>query len=384
MADLKKLLEGYDDQFTLDGKLRPQPGVTKERVKHVKALFEKAQGGSYTAEAQLKELFTTSNASFSMAHLINIQTIPQLPEELEDLNGLMGQRTVKDFNPVVLRGILGSSGVEGAGVDEYGAAAIVPEGTPYPKVTVKSSEEAFYSKLAKRGVRFDFTFESWINDVVGELEDMPAELLKITKNTIKAEFFEALGHASRSLAAVQLPDGTTTIADAPVSAQAIIAAAVDIENREINGLKVGAISAYNVIVPNGRKRFLEWDIAKLGRVLEVQDGALTLGPDSALQALFPKVNIIESDRVTGTQWYMYPKPGATVRPVIERLKLRGYETPEIRVRSDQGFHPGGGKVGLFEGGFDADTASFRYRHITGAVLWDDTTIVKSPGTGTAP
>ena len=374
-------LEAFKNQFTLDGKIRPQAGVTVEKVKYVKSLFEKAQAGSFTAEAQLKELFTTSDAAFSMAHLLSIQAIPQLPEELEDLSGLMGERTVRDFNPVILRGTWGESGVEGAGVDQYGAAAVVPEGTPYPIVTVKSDEESFYSKLSKRGVRFDFTWESVVNDLIGELEQMPQRLLSITKNTIKAEFFEALGNATKGLDSVTLPDGRTTTANASVSALAIIAAAVDIENRTINGNKVGAISKYNVIVPNGQKRFLDWSIDRLNREIYEQDGSSTLRPDASLRSLFPNVDIYESDRVTGTNWFMYPKPGSFARPVIERLKLRGYELPELRVRSDQGFHPGGGKVGLFEGGFDADTLSFRYRHVTGAVLWEDATVVKSTGAG---
>jgi hypothetical protein len=382
----KELLEKYKDQFTLDGKLKPQVGVTKEKVRHVKGLFEKAQAGGFRAEAELKELFTSSDASYSMAHLLNIQTIPQLPEEIKEVDRIAGKRTVRDFNPVVLRSLI-AGGIEGAGIDSRGAAAIVPEGTPFPIVTVKSDEESFYQKLSKRGVRFDFTFESWINDLVGELEAMPEEILKITKNTIYAEIFDALDEASQELQGAELPDGTIVAPNARVSALAIIAAVVEIENREINGNAIGSIGSYNVFVPKGRKRFLEWDIAQLGRIREVQrpegDVTIVLAPDADLQALFPQLTIIETDRLTGSAWKIAPRPGTTLRPVLERLSLRGYENPEIRVRSDQGFLPGGGKIGLFEGGFDADTASFRYRHITGAVLWDDTYVGISDGTGAA-
>lgn len=372
-------LEAFKNQFTLDGKLKPQPGVTIEKVKAVKSLFEKAQAGSYMAEAQLKELFTTSDAAFSMAHLINVQTIPQLPEELEDIDGLMGKRVVRDFSPVVLRGQIDNEGVEGAGVDQYGAAAIVPEGSPYPAVTFSGSEESFYSRLAKRGVVFSWTWESWINDIVGELEQMPERLLSITKKTILAEFWEAMNTAAKQVGAVTLPDGTTTNANPRLSAMGIIAAVTDIENRLINGRKIGSIDSYIVLVPRGQKRFLEYDIAQFGRVISVQDGNLTLAPDAEIQALFPNIRVVETDRLSGTAWRIYPVPGSTARPVIERLLLRGYENPELRVRSDQGFHPGGGKVGIFEGGFTADTSELRYRHVTGAVLWDDSYIGVSTG-----
>ncbi len=381
MADFK-------DQFTLDGRLKAQAGVTREKAKFVKGLFEKAQAGSFVAEAQLKELFTSTDAAFSMAHLVNIDFIPQLPEALKDLDGISTERTVKDFNPVVLRSLFNSAGLEGAGIDSRGAAAIVPEGTQYPIVTVKSDEESFYSKLQKRGTRFDFTFESVINDLVGELEGMPDELLKITQNTVYAELWDALDLATVALPAVELPDGSMTNPNAPVSAEAIVAAAIALSQREINGNAIGDLNDFIVHVAKGKKKFLEWDIARLGRILTVQDGSggdgtMILSKDTTLEALFPAITIKETDRLTGAAWKLQPKPGTTPRPVLERLKLRGYENPEIRVRSDQGFYPGGGQVGLFQGGFDADTASFRYRHITGAVLWDDTYIVHSSGTGTA-
>jgi hypothetical protein len=380
---MENLLEQYEDQFTLDGELTPQPGVTEEKALYVKEQYEKAKRGSRVAEAHLAELFTSTDASFSMAHLANIDIIPQLPKELEKLDGLAGQRTVKDFNPVVLRSLINSAGVEGDGVDARGAAAIVPEGTPYPLVTVKSDEESFYSKLSKRGFRFDWTFESWINDIVGFFEELPNELLTVTGKTAYAEIFDALDMASQKLPAVTLLDGTTTDPNPPVSFQAILAGSIALGEREINGEKVGEVNSFIVLVPKGRKRFLEYDIAQAGRVVAVQDGNLTLMPDSALLSLFPEIEIVETARLTGTQWKMYPKPGTTPRPVLERLNLRGYENPELRVRSDQGFYPGGGQVGLFQGGFDADTASMRYRYITGAVLWDDTWVVVSDGDGLA-
>lgn|GEM_PF-2357026 len=385
MKDISKLLEQYENPFTLDDTLRPQPGVTEAKVQRARQLIKEARR-SRLARGRLEELFTTSSLGFSIAHLMNINMIPQLDGELKNkIDGLAGQRTVKDFNPVILRSLIASansgrnSNLGGAGIDENGAAAIVPEGTPYPIVTVGSDEESFYSKLSKRGFRFDFTFESVINDLLGELDRMPDEMLAVTVDTVYAELFDALGQASQYLESVTLPDGSSTDANAPLSPDAIIAATVALENREINGRKIGAVNDVNVIIPKGQERFLNYQLEQYGRVIAIQDGAVTLAPDSAMQSLLPRLNVIESDRVTGTEWFLYPKPGTTARPVLERLNLRGYENPEIRVRSDQGFYLGGGKVDAFEGGFDADTMSYRYRYVTGAVLWDDVWVVRSLG-----
>lgn len=393
MKDISHLLEQYQNPFDLDGELRVQPGVTEAKVQRARQLIKEARR-SRLAMGRLEELFTTSSLGFSIAHLMNVNMIPQLPDEIKNkIDGIAGQRTVKDFNPVVLRSVIASaasqrnSNLEGAALDENGAAAIVPEGTPFPLVTMKSDEESFYSKLSKRGFRFDFTFESVINDLLGELDSMPDEMLAVTVDTIYAELFDALELASQYLESVELLDGTTSLPNEKLSAKGILAATIALENREINDRKIGRVNDVNVVIPKGKERQLQYDLNQFGRIREIaqQDGSTTtvLAPDIDLWDAMPKLNIIESDRVTGSEWFLYPKPGTTARPVLERLNLRGYENPEIRVRSDQGFYLGGGKVDAFEGGFDADTMSYRYRYITGAVLWDDTWVARSKGTGEA-
>lgn len=382
MKTYAELLEQYRDKFTLDNRIRPQAGVTESSVSRARELLSAARR-SRVEEARVAELFTTSDIGFSVAHLSSAIAIPQLEEELKSLDGLAGQRTVKDLNPVVLRGVIAGAGFEGAGVDQYGAAAVIPEGTPFPIVEARSTEEAHFSSIVKRGVQFNVTVEALINDLLGELDRIPEEFQQIVFDSKYADILGALLQADQYLEAVTLPDGTTTLPNAPLSAQGLIAAAVALENREINGRKIGRVGTVNVVVPMGAARFLEYDLAQFGRVIAVQDGALTLSPDREIQALLPSLNIIESDRVTGTEWFMYPRPGTTRRPVLERLNLRGFESPEIRFRSDSGQILGGNVAGFRAGSFDADVSSLRLRFFGGAVLWDSTWVVRSKGTGAA-
>lgn len=375
-----ELLENYRDKFTLDGRIKPQMGVTKESVKLARELLSKARR-SRVEEARVSELFTTSDLGYSVAHLTSAISIPQLEEELKSLDGLAGTRTVKDLNPVVLRGAIGEAGFEGAGVDQFGAAAIVPEGTPFPIVTATSTEEAYFSNIVKRGVAFSVTVEALINDLLGELDQLPEKFQKIVFNSKYADILTALLQADQYLPAVTLPDGTSTLPNEPLSAKGLIAAAVALENRTINGIKIGRVNDVNVVIPKGAARFLEYDLSQFGRVISVQDGALTLSPDREIQALLPKINIIESDRVTGTEWFMYPKPGTTARPVLERINLRGFESPEVRFRSDSGQILGGTVSGFRAGSFDADESALRLRFFGGAALWDATWVVRSKGTG---
>lgn len=366
----------YKNQFTLDGRIRPQLGVTPAKVKAAQALMEKALAGDIVADATLREAVTTSDAMFNVAHLVNLQTIPQLDKVEKEISGLVSTRTVPDFRPVVLQSLYGNLG--GPGIGANGEAAVVPEGTPYPRVSI-GDVESFYSKLAKRGVSFGFTWEARVNDTLSFFDGLPNELLSLTSDTQYAEIFDALDQATQHLPQVTLPNGDVVPADAPISAEAIWAAKIAIANREVNGRKIGSLSGYNLIVPTGTKEFVEYQIDLWKNAIVITDGARQSRPADA--SAVANVTVVESDRVTGKQWKLVPKPGATRRPVWEVLKLRGYETPELRVKADTGSYIGGGRIAPFEGSFDADLIDFRYRYVVGSVLWDDSYVVVSDGDG---
>ncbi|MFK9236791.1 hypothetical protein ACJEKV_25780, partial [Escherichia coli] len=78
---MSTLLENYQDPITLDGKLEVHPLVNEAKLARAKELFEAALAGNRIADATLAELFTSSSIGFSLTHLINMQVIPQLPED---------------------------------------------------------------------------------------------------------------------------------------------------------------------------------------------------------------------------------------------------------------------------------------------------------------
>lgn len=378
MADIA--VREYKDKFTLDGRLHPQFGVSRAKVKATQALLEKALAGDIIADATLREAVTSTDAAINLGHLFNLQLIPQLDKLERSIVPLVGSgaRVTPDFRPVMLQSLFGN--LDGPGIGANGEAVTVPEGTPYPKVSI-TGQESFYTKLAKRGVSFDFTWEARVNDAIGFFDGLPSELLELTDTTEYAEIFDALLQANEELPAVTLPDGTEVAVNAPVSPNAIFAAILALAERTINGNKIGTLTGYNVIVPVGRKLYVDYQLKQWQNMISVQDGAVTFAaPDNGLLST---VTVIESPRVTGTVWYLLPKPGSTRRPVLELLRLRGYENPELRVQNLQGSYVGGGKVSPFEGSFDTDSISYRYRLVVGGVLWDDQWVVYSEGDGDA-
>lgn len=375
----------FKDKFTLDGRAKPQLGVTPAKVQAVQSLMEKALAGDRIANATLTEAVTTSDAMMNIAHLINLQFIPQIPNYERDLTGLVDFRTVPDFRPAVLQSIYGN-GLSGPGVGANYAAAEVAEGQPYPQVTV-GNQESFYSKLTKRGVQFSWTFESQVNDVIGFFAGMPDQLLQLYRDSIYTEAFDALNMVTANYAGLTLPDDSTVTANPKITPAAIMGAIIQHSRRTINGPRrlIGTLSGYNVIVPIGTKLYVEYAIRQalnIPFILPGTSGGTAYGQPALNSEILGSVTVVESDMVTGDNWFVVPKPGTTKgRPVWEVLKLQGYETPELRVNNNQGTYLGGGKVSPFEGSFEADTIDYRLRFFVGGTVWDQNWIVKSDGSG---
>lgn len=374
----------YKDNFTLDGRLHPQLGVTPKKVQAAQALMEKAFAGDKIANAQLSEAITTSDAINNVAHLINLQFVPQIPMYDREIEGLVEFRTVPDFRPAVLQSIYGN-GLTGPGVGANYGAAEVAEGQPYPEVTVGSTE-SFYSKLTKRGARITWTWESQVNDVVGFFAGLPGELGQLYRDSVYTEAFDALNTVAKNYAAITLPDGTAITANPVISAQAIVGAIIQHSRRSINGTRrlIGTLSGYNVIVPIGTKIYVEYQIAQALNIQSIvppaSSGGNVYGNSVLYQTILSTVSVVESDMVAANNWFVVPKPGTTKgRPVWELLRLQGYETPELRVQNNQGTYLGGGKIAPFEGSFDADTQAMRLRFVVGGALWDSTWVIRSDG-----
>lgn len=378
----------YKDKFTLDGRLKPTLGVTRAKVEAADRLLGAALRGDKIADGQFREALTTSDLQFNVAHLITTEFLPQFDEaERTNWNSIAGVREVPDFSPVRLQSILSGNweNISGPGIREGGGAVRVPEGAPYPMVVTNSGQEAMHTGMHKNGFRFAYTWEASIGDTIGFFQNLPTDLLTVALDTENAEVFDALFQGVTSNAdmeAYTLPDDTEVPAHSTLTPEAVVAAIMQLQEREVNGRKVGGSSnGYNVLVPVGEKARLEFAIAQRARRIEVVDGLVTYMPFEWPQ--LGQIEIIEVEGVTGTEWYVLPKVGGLRRPVLELLRLRGYTSPELRVNNATGTYVGGGVVGPFEGSFTNDTIDYRFRYPTGSVLWDDTYVLHSNGT-TAP
>ena len=369
----------FKDQFTLDGRVKPANHyVTRAKVAEADKLLTAAMRGDKIAAGKLAEVHTTSDMKFNIAHLISVTAIPQFEMAPRTWKQIADVRTVPDFGPVRLMSLFGS--LTGAGIHPSGGLVDVPENTPYPYTSI-TGQEAFYAKIKKMGTKFGFTWEANISDIVGFFEQIPGELVKAALDTEEREVYAALINGTTTvLAGGVLPDASTVLINAPISPNAIWEALIELPKKTVNGRLVGkSTNGYNVIVPIGVKDFIDWKLNQT--IISITNGTVILGPGD--RSVLQSVTTIESAFVTGTNWYILPKPGGISRPVLELGRLRGYESPELRVHGDTGTYVGGSAVSPFEGNFDNDTIDYRIRYVCGGILWAPDYSLYSKGTGVA-
>lgn len=375
----------YKDNFTLDGRLQVVPGVTKAKVAAVADLTEKHLRGDRIASATLHEALTTSDAIFNAAHLATLNFLPNYDEAPREWRSVAGVRQVQDFRPATLYS-LNRSWTDGNGesnvLSANGGAPVIPEGTAYPYAYI-SGQNAQGGAVQKKGLKTDWTLEARINDGLGVIDELPGELTNVALDTEEEEVFGALTTFVRANATTQLdgglvPGGATVAANAPFSRDALTRAIIELSEREINGRKIRVTGGYNVIVPVGQGIFAQFVLNQT--FAEVADGSFILN----IEGYNPLagVTVVESDYVSGTEWILMPKPGATRRPVLDRLTLRGFETPQLFVDNHVGIPVGSSSISPFEGSFAADVITLKLRQFGGAAVWDQgQAIVYSEGDG---
>lgn len=370
--------------ITLGGRLNPPAGVNLAKLAYMKDLYEGTVRGNRMKAGELVETMTTSDAVFNFAHLVNLSTFPKFDEAERTWTQIAGRRALPDFRPAVFYSLdrQWNDGTLGDG-DPRHISPVVPEGVEYPYATLRG-EEYEGNSLVKRGFKVGLTWEALVNDAIGFVRALPDEILRVALDTEEYEVYNALiagvGN-DQKIAAGTSVEGGSVVADNVLSRDALLVAFAQRGMREVNGRRIAITGGSNLIVAPGQRESAEWIIHN-----QILTGTET-GSDPALTFAVGGYNplagltVIESEYVSGSAWYLVPKPGQR-RPVLELGTLVGNEGPELRVNNATGSYVGGGNVGPFEGSFQNDTIDFRVRQVLKGLNWTPDMIVWSAGTAT--
>lgn len=376
----------YTDPYTLDGKLKYQPWVSEAKVKWTQGIVEKMMTGDRQAKGLFESLITTSELSLNLAHLVNAQVLPQLESNEREADKIAGTKVVDSFreNYLYTAQNVTSSGVKGKGGDSpVDTLARVPEATPYPEIKF-GGELIEGSGIDKYGASIQVSWEALKTDSIGVVAQLPGLFRQLGENTLEDVVFDAVTNSAGIVSSTggTIVTGQTVVANSALTREALIAAIAQLKKSVFDNYKERLRGGFNLLVAVGQKEAAEFIVNNvLLTGIDTPNGNDTLRNTVVNYNPLSGIQVIESGYVTGTEWYLLPAKGSTVRPVVDRLSLAGEPDVSLRVENLAGQAIGGSNLHPFEGSFVADLAAWRIRAVTGGVLWSPKAVLKSTGVG---
>lgn len=371
----------------------------------IKDLSE-AMRGNYAAMARLKEAISSQDFPILFGQVTQLALQGQyarLPQQWTAWSSrttavnLKNQR-VMDWNPTF--GQLPEQ--NGGAVRHPFALPRIPELTEFPTFKLEARGQEF--GLNKFGARFPFSFEAFLNDELQVIQDMPAEMAAMGRDTEDVLSLGVLATATGpnpdyfnaswdfgSLAAM----GNILEGNPALSIPALELAMQEIGLRRINGLEGRPVTVPNgwvLIVPPSLEITAN-EIAAIANQEIVRGDPASAGgqvrftrANQARGRFTVQVNqwlpLIDTSATAATTWYLVPTGGTTgTRRAIVTTFLAGHEAPELRIKNDAGSNIGGGDISPFEGSFINDDVQYRVRHFVGAAGLDPSPSMVSLGTG---
>ena len=367
--------------------------ITQKRYDYVANLVEGALKGDYVAQGaiknevrsarkvELEESHTTSDFPTVLRSITEAAFLGQYDQIQSVYPQYTRQYNVNNLRPQAFYSLAinnsnlpDQNGGDTTTKDAPGGLVRIPELTEFPTVSFVASETSF--GVAKYGARVNFSFEMLLNDEWGVLESLPTQLAQLARNQEdivatevlasttgpNATFFNAT-NANRFVTA----DGYS-VNNPALSIDAIVEAQSHITSRTFNGNPV-TVASFALMVPPA----LEAEARRLLGVSAFQiddpiNGVYTYAnPVSGIQLIVnPWLTVVDKSANVNTTWYLLPVGSAGIRPAVVFSKIRGRETPELRISSATGNYLGGGEVPGREGNFVNDDIEFRVRHFVGA------------------
>ena len=332
--------------ITCGGKLDVLPNVTPEKVGFMADLVSEANGGRTRgdyAKLQLRELFTTSDAMFAFAQLVNMRNLPEYSKAEGQWQKIAAVEPVDDFKAITFSNLtLNYDQLKaGKGTGGYAVSPRVAELDTYQYAFGYSTEEV-QAQLEKRGFKVGLSLEMFLSDMSRKLRTLPSDMLGVAKDTEEFLVFDTLVKSSLGSSSIQggvAPiTGETVVANPTFSVPAMRRGLLEVsQRRDSDNRKIPLASGYYVVVPLGMAQIVEDELAMALSLARIVAGNLQFEPSSAttLGNLGRILGAIESEFVEDG-WYLVPAAGTTVRPSLVTLRLIGRETPELLVQGNTG------------------------------------------------
>jgi hypothetical protein len=362
--------------------------ITPRQLEAAK-LLEGALRGDRMDKIKLQEGIATSDLPELLVPTLNKVLLEEYEATPKVWDQFATQLVVDDFRPVTFQALKYDDAGEDNQGDTFreGSLPTVGEYDEYPTAGWFSVTEQTM-QVKKAGQRIRFSWESIVNDgQIGLLERLPVELALKAAGKEDEEVTKQLV-ATGGLNTTNFKSGNQNLLSGnPALSLESLEDAIEAANLQTyNGRQITAVTQFALVIP----RALEMTARKILAVQEVRSETTAGGVATTTISGNPigsQVTIVVNDWLTkinsgaGAYWFLIPVPGQQLNPAVALGFLRGYETPELRIKSNGGLYLGGGEVPAREGSFDNDDWEMRIRHIaTGGFIVPAGTIA-STGAG---
>jgi hypothetical protein len=362
--------------------------ITSRQVEAAK-LLEGALRGDKRDKLALQEGISTSDLPVQLAPTINKILLENYQAQPKVWDRFATRMVLDDFRPQEFMNLkYEDDGKNNAG-DTFrdGSLPTVGEYDEYPtagwfSVTEKSLQ------LKKSGQRVRFSWEAIINDGnISTLERLPIELgIKAAGKEDEEVTKQLVAAAGLNTTNFNSTNANLLAGNAALTLTSLEAAIEAANKQSYNGNLISTVSRFALVIP----RSLEITARKILAIQEVRTETTVGGVVTSTVTGNPigtQVEIVVNDWITkinsgaGAYWFLIPVPSASLNPSVALGFLRGYETPELRVKANGGLFLGGGAVPVRDGSFDNDDFEMRVRHVaTGGFMVPAGTIA-STGAG---
>lgn len=331
-----------------------------ERAKQIieaAEMWRRAWDGSARAALAVQEALSTSDLFRSVSGDVLDRELLSAYRALDpQWSGFATRTTVRNFKPKKLVDLLG------------GRTALdrVPELTEYPEGAHDTAE--YDISVDKFGRRFGYSWEASINDDIDELRRMPdnfAVAASITEDVAALKRLVDPATGAPNPAFFTADNGNAPEAKV-LTDENLSAAITTVSTRTDEDDNLVPPESGLVLVVGPAQEMTARAILNATEI-RVQQGQRTIVQPNPLRDV--QVRLLVHRRIKGLAWFVVPEPTGP-RPAFAVAFLRGFETPDIRTKNDQGTRVGGGAIGPEEGSFNEDGVYFRVRHVVGAASVD--------------
>jgi len=345
------------------------------RLAETATLVGRAFDGDRRAMLDIQESLTTSDFPKLFGDVLDRELLAQY-EQIAPVWPKFARRTVvKDFRPKHYLDLLGGR----ATLD------LVKERGEYPARALTEAE--YFLSVAKYGARLPLTWEMLVNDDLDAFRTAPeriAQASRVTEDKLATGLI-ALStgpNATFFNAAPASQFGAAAVGTGKLTVDNLTTALTTVSTRKDSDGNPVMVDAVVLMVPPSlevtantivqatliRNKTTNQDI-EVGNWLS---GRVTV-------VVNPWLPVIDVSANSATTWYLLPAP-SIARPALTMGFLRGFETPDLRVKADTGMRVGGGSIPAEEGSFDTDDIQYRIRHVTGGTTLDPIAAYASIGT----